>query len=74
MSEAKSDQKRKPYSKPDLRVYGPMEQLTNAMWWGLFPDHLGNVQNEPGPQWAKGDNMGKGNMGDMKMGMMMGMS
>lgn len=74
MNETTQNKERKPYRTPDLRVYGAMEQLTNAMWWGLFPDHLGNVQNEPGPQWAKGDNKGKGNMGNMGMMDMMVMS
>jgi len=43
-----------------------MEQITSAMWWGLFPDHLGNVQNEQPISWAPGD-MNKGMKGMKKV-------
>ncbi len=52
-----SNKPKKVYKKPKLRVYGPMEQLTHAMWWGLYPDHLGNLDPKPPDWWMKKDMM-----------------
>ena len=64
-----SSKGKRPYRSPGLRVYGPMQQLTHTMWWGLYPDHLGNVTNEPTTSFAPGMSGGKG--GDMKKKMFM---
>ena len=65
-----TDRKKSDYRKPELRVYGEMEQLTRVMWWGLYPDHLGNLQvDRPRIANAPGGNMTGWDMKGMKMTM-----